>query len=183
MPALKNPRRERFAQNVAQGMTLEAAFLAAGYKTPGGNSATVRWKPDVAQRIDELLGLAAAKAGVTVERIVNELAKIAFANAGDYFEWGPDGVKIRASDDLTEAQRAVVAEAVETRTEAGGSIRIKLSDKQGALEKLGRHLGMFKDKVEHSGQIDLTGSKDALHRKLAGLAAKHGAPGVPGEPQ
>ena len=33
-------------------------------------------------------------------------------------------------------------------------IEIKLNDKEKALELLGRHLGMFKDKVEVSGLED-----------------------------
>ncbi len=183
MPVLKNPRHERFAQHFATGKTLEAAYEAAGYRPNKSHAYKLRWKPQVAERIEEIQIKAAEKAGVTVERIVFELAKIAFANAGDYFVWGPNGVTINPSEDLTEDQRSVIAEVSETRSETGGSIKLKLSDKQSALEKLGRHLGMFKEKVELSGQIDLTGTKDALDRKLAGLAAKLGTGGVSGEPE
>jgi tetratricopeptide (TPR) repeat protein len=82
---------------------------------------------------------------VTQERIIAEYAKIAFANAEDYFEWGRNGVKIKDSSSLTSAQRSAVAEISETRTLYGGTIKIRLSDKQTALEKLGRTLGMFKE--------------------------------------
>ena len=37
--------------------------------------------------------------------------------------------------------------------------------------------------IEHGGGIDVTGAKEALERKLAGLAAARAAPGVPGEPE
>jgi phage terminase small subunit len=85
---------------------------------------------------------------VTQERIIAELATIGFANAEDYFEWSDKGVKIKDSASLTKAQRSVVAEISQTKTKDGGTIKIKLSDKQSALEKLGRHLGMFKDKTD-----------------------------------
>jgi phage terminase small subunit len=183
MPVLKNPRREQFAQHFATGMTLENAYEAAGYRRNKKHAYILRWTQEVAERIEEIQTTAAAKVGVTVERIVSELAKIAFANAGDYFRWGPGGVTINPSADLTADQRSVIAEVSETRSETGGSIKIKLSDKQTALEKLGRHLGMFKEKVELSGQLDLTGTKDALDRKLAGLASRIGSGGVSGEPE
>ena len=80
--------------------------------------------------------------------IVQELAKVGFANAGDYFDWGPAGIKVRDKAELTPEQQAAVAEVSETTTEHGGTIRIKLHSKLDALEKLGRHLGMYKDIVE-----------------------------------
>ncbi len=41
------------------------------------------------------------------------------------------------------------------------TIKIKLWDKMSALQLLGRHLGMFRDKLEHSGEVTLM---DALRR-------------------
>lgn len=54
MPALKIKRRELFAQNVAKGMSLTAAQLAAGYGGWSGNAAAMAKFPDVAARIKEL---------------------------------------------------------------------------------------------------------------------------------
>lgn len=34
-------------------------------------------------------------------------------------------------------------------------VRFKLADKKGALEALGRHLGLFNERVEHSGKIEI----------------------------
>ena len=61
-----------------------------------------------------------------------------------------DGVRIKASAELTPDQTAVVVEVQETRSKGTGknTIKIKLSDKQAALEKLGRHLGMFKETIK-----------------------------------
>ena len=39
------------------------------------------------------------------------------------------------------------AEVSQTKTQQGGTIKVKFSDKQAALEKLGRALGMFGDRV------------------------------------
>lgn len=133
-------------------MTQEAAYEAAGYKRQKGNAGVLRWTPEVGERIEELQKAGAERAEITAEKVLRELAKIAFANAGDYFAWGPGGVVIKDSEELTPDQRSVISEVSETRSETGGSIRVKLSDKQGALEKIGRHLGMFKEKLELTGK-------------------------------
>lgn|GEM_PF-3981158 len=57
------------------------------------------------------------------------------------------------SDKLTPDQTAAVAEVIQTETVNGRNLRIKLGDKISALNSLARHLGMFKDKSEHSGGV------------------------------
>jgi phage terminase small subunit len=67
-----------------------------------------------------------------------------------------------------------VAEVSETRTETGGTIKAKRFDKLKALELLGRHLGMFSDRVDlnHSGEVTLNSVFDPETRAaiLATLA-------------
>jgi hypothetical protein len=43
---------------------------------------------DIQSRVEEFLAESAAKAGVTVDRIVNELAKIAFSDVRNALDWG-----------------------------------------------------------------------------------------------
>ena len=50
------------------------------------------------------------------------------------------------SKKISESDRRAIAEVVETQTRDGGTTRIKLHDKKGALDSLARHLGLF---VEH----------------------------------
>ena len=56
MPTLKNIRHERFAQNVVSGLSLSAAYIAAGYKEPGAsaNGARLLRNENVAARVAEL---------------------------------------------------------------------------------------------------------------------------------
>ncbi len=79
-------------------------------------------------------------AGVTAERVIGELAAVAFANASDYVEVTDEGrVKIRPTEKLTKKKRAAI---VGIRTASGG-IEIKLGNKLQALQMLGRYLGAF----------------------------------------
>jgi len=94
------------------------------------------------------------KYGITQERVMAELAKIAFANVGDVSKWGPDGVTIFDSKTLDENAMSAVQEVSEVRSEkTGTSVKVKLYDKQTALINLGKHLGMFTEKVEHKGVL------------------------------
>ena len=63
-------------------------------------------------------------------------------------------------NELAAMAFADVAEAVE--------IRLKPSDKLKALELLGRHLGMFKDKVEVSGIDEEKKKLDDILRQMRG---------------
>ena len=47
-------------------------------------------------------------------------------------------------------------------------IELKLNDKEKALELLGRHLGMFKDKVEVSGLTSEQSKLDDLIQQMRG---------------
>jgi hypothetical protein len=102
----------------------------------------------VRARVDELIATAAEKAGVNIERVINELARIGSADIRQVVDWGPGSVTVKDSASIGDDAAAAVAEVGKT----AHGIKVKLHDKVGALEKLGRHLGMFKDRVEVGGE-------------------------------
>jgi len=61
-----------------------SASTAAGYVEDRGNAWNVLQITTVKERVKELTAAAAVRAGVSIERVLNELAKIGFANLGDY---------------------------------------------------------------------------------------------------
>lgn len=91
---------------------------------------------------------------IRAARVAAELERIAFADAGKFMEWGPDGVTLVASDGMDEAQRRAVAEVSETRpgVAGGGTVRIKLHDKVAALRLLGQSCNLFASRVEVTGR-------------------------------
>jgi phage terminase small subunit len=101
--------------------------------------------PKVAERIDELRSEHRERHKITVDRISEELAAIAFADPRDYYKWDANGVTVKDSTELTEAQRRAIAVVEQTVTEAGGTIRVRPYNKIDALEKLARLHGMYKD--------------------------------------
>ena len=122
------------------------------------------------------------RTGITADAVLKELANLTFANAGDYFEWRPDGVTLIDKENLTREQLAAVAEVSQTITKEGGTIRLKLHDKGGAIRDAMRHLGLLVHKHEHSGQIDMVETDAAkLRSRIASTAARVGAGQVDSE--
>ena len=77
--------------------------------------------------------------------MVQELAKIAFVNAVDVID--PDTATIKA-EALSDDTAAIQSVKVKTFGEDGLEREIKMADKIKALELLGKHMGMFKEKVD-----------------------------------
>lgn len=140
------PRQARFVQEYLHHLNGTKAAIAAGYAESGARQEGARLLANavVARAIDAEM---AKNPGVTRQRIVDELAKIAFADPKNFYSWGPDGVTLKDSDDLDDDDMAAVAEVSQTITPAGGTIRVKLSDKQAALDKLMRVVGGYRDKL------------------------------------
>jgi phage terminase small subunit len=172
MPVLKNEKRELFAQELAKGRKQVEAHRNAGYCGDKAAACRLEKLPEIQARIAELQGRAAVRAEVSVEKVLRELALLGFANMADYMRQGPDGDPYLDFSDLTREQAAALTEVTvedfrDGRGEDGREVRrvkFKLADKRAALVDIGRHLGMFKDKVEHSGSmvINITSDDAAL---------------------
>lgn len=159
MPALSNARHEAFAQGVAKGLSASEAYIAAGYKESRSAASRLSANVNIEARIAELVGRGAEKAEVNVARVLNELARIGFSDLRRIFT--EDGLLKPPTSWDNETAAAIASVKVVTRP--GGDVdedgnkqvehvhEIKLWDKNSALEKLAKHLGMFVEKVEHSG--------------------------------
>lgn len=88
---------------------------------------------------------------ITQDKVLNELAAIGFANIVDYLEVKDDTVKVFNTADIPKEKLRAVAEIKQTKD----GISIKIHDKVKALEDIAKHLGMFIDKVEHTGNISV----------------------------
>lgn len=172
MPILKNNRQEKFAQALAKGVTAGDAYAQAGYKPNPRNADRFKKNKEIMARVQEIATAGAEKAGVTVERIMAELARIGFADITRAVEWGDalalkpladggeatgeplivQGVALIASANLPPEVTAAISEVRKTKE----GIAIKFHDKTAALLNMGKQLGMFKEKMEHSGSISVT---------------------------
>lgn len=137
----------------ATGAYLEA-YPKCGAKAAESSASRMLRNAKVSAYLATVQAKASKRNQITADQVLAELGKVAFANMADYAEWGPGGVMLKASEDMTQDTLAAVSEVTETVTKDGGSVRFKLHDKLGALEKIGKHFGMFTDRraEEHGGE-------------------------------
>lgn len=102
---------------------------------------------------------------ITQDMVLKELAKIGFANVTDYVTIEGSYVKVKQTEDIPSEKIGAIAGI----KEGANGIEIKLNDKGKALELIGRHLGMWKDKMELSGTLETEKTKlDDLIKQMRG---------------
>ena len=105
----------------------------------------------VKEYIDKRIKDREKRTEITQDMVLKELAAIAFSNGADFAKVTDDNmVRIVPTDELPEDKKKAISAIKETKF----GINIETCDKVKALELIGKHLGMFKDKVELSGNIN-----------------------------
>lgn len=154
-------RYERFAREYVIDLNGKRAAIAAGYSENGADSkaSQLLGKVKVQRLVARLQSERATRLEVKADRVVEELARLAFSNMADYMEIDEDGKPVGLNlRSLTRDQAAAIQEISEDATGGSGDgerrlilrTKFKLADKGANLERLGRHLGMFPNKVEHN---------------------------------
>jgi phage terminase small subunit len=145
-----NDRHRRFVAEYLVDLNATQAAIRAGYSPASARQVAGRMmtNDDIAAAIAEAQAARGRRIEVTADRVVLELARVAFGDPRRVMSWGPGGVKLRPSAELADEEAAIVADVGETTTKEGGSLRVKTVDKLGALRLLGRHLGMFGERAD-----------------------------------
>lgn len=145
------PKQKRFVAEYLVDLNATQAAGRAGYKDPNIGRQLIT-KNNVAEAIRKAMADREERTGVTQDWVVQELYKIAHADRGGIAKVvGGARVELTDTDDLDDEQRAALVGVEETKF----GIKVTTCDKLKALELLGRHLGMFTDKVEQTGETTL----------------------------
>lgn len=168
-----NPKQKAFAEEYIVDLNGTQAAIRAGYskKTANEQASQLLAKLNVQEYVQELMAARSQRTEITADRVLQELAKLAFSNLEDYTRVDTEGM---AQVDLTEVSRdqfaAITEITVDTRKDKIGDknisevekVKFKLADKGQNLERLGRHLKLFTDKQEVDTNFNITiGDKDA----------------------
>ncbi|NDY56015.1 terminase small subunit [Desulfovibrio sulfodismutans] len=138
-------RQERFVQEYLVDLNATRAAERAGYSPKAAPSTGARLKnqPRVKARIETAMAERLERTRIRQDRVVMELARLAFSDICEFADWDEGGVRIRDSAGMGPGQSACIAEIVETPGKDGRKLRVKLHGKTRALEVLCRHLGLF----------------------------------------
>lgn len=152
--ARMNDRDRRFVDEYLVDFDAKNAAIRAGFSPKTAKDA-YKWvdaqrpkKPAVRAEIERAMARASRRTGVTVERILEELARIAFSDITDVAD--ADGKLLEGID------RADAAAVMSVRVKRGDDFtenEVRMYDKLRALELLGKRFGMFTDKVRLDGPV------------------------------
>lgn len=170
-------RQQRFADEYLVDLNGKQAAIRAGYseKTAEGQASRLLSNVKVQHYIQKRKQERVERTEITQDMVLFELAAIAFSNAADYaavvekeatmetaegdviplFDKDGNPVMYRTVEpvltaDLTDRQKRALSVIKKGRD----GFEVKPYDKIRALELIGKHIGMFTDKVEVAGEIN-----------------------------
>jgi phage terminase small subunit len=140
-------KQELFIQEYLVDLNATQAAIRAGYSKKSANvlGHETLMKPYIRARIDELLNARAEKLELTADWVLQRLVAITdrCMKAEPVMKWDPEEKAMLPTGEY-------------------------MFDSQGAnkaVELIGKHLSMFKDKIEHSGSLGVTIENDIPRRK------------------
>lgn len=173
-------KQEKFAQGLFSGLSQREAYKQA-YDCENTTDKSVdelacRLAGDikVSSRIRELEDELKYRNMATVERVLSEYAKIGFADIKDFVEFRTEKTIVDHDDEgnpicnykqIVDAKPSDEVDGSlinEVSIGKDGTFKFKLHDKKGALDMIGKHLGMFTDKLEINGNMVMFKGEEEL---------------------
>lgn len=168
-----NDRQDIFVDEYLIDLNATQAAIRAGYSVKSAaiiGHENLR-KPNIAAAIQKRMQARAKNLEVSAERVLAELAKLAYSNIDDFVDTESYDLPVIDMKGLTRDQLAAVSEiTVDTRYEFEGrgadrecvgtvdKVKFKLYDKKAALTDLAKHLGLYeKDNAQTAPTIVING--------------------------
>lgn len=151
-----NAKQQRFVEEYLIDLNATQAAIRAGYsvKTANEQGSQLLVKLSIQEEIAKAMAERSKRTGINQDRVIQELARIAFVNPQKVINAEDGSVRADASeDDLACIQSVKVKQSFSDKGDMTER-EVRLNDKMKALELLGKHLGMFKDKVELEGSLE-----------------------------
>ena len=159
-----NAKQERFVAEYILDLNATRAAIAAGYSENGASVQGNRLlgNAKIASEIAKRQSKLAQKYEITAERVLQGLASLAFFDIRKFYNSDGSLKPIPELDDETasalcgmEMEEAFEHFGKGQAKPSGLLKKIKMVDRGQNLERLGRHLKLFTDKVEHSADNSL----------------------------
>ena len=181
------PKQARFVDEYLIDLNATQAAIRAGYsaKTAESMASRLLRNVKVQESISKRMKDREKRTEITQDMVLRELAKIGFADIRKAVKWGDgvavvdpetgeavisNGIALIGSGQIDDDTAAAIAEVSQTQQ----GLKIKLHDKKGALVDIGRHIGMFKDKLELTGKdggpVQVASADELTDEQLAAIA-------------
>lgn len=142
-------KQQKFCDEYLIDLNATQAAIRAGYsvKTAQEQSSRLLSNVMVQEAIGKSMSERSKRTGVNQDRVVLELAKIAFVKMTDIVNTNGE-IKESASEDDLSCIESVKYKHSDTDTGYSVEREVKIASKIKALELLGKHLGMWNDRVD-----------------------------------
>lgn len=146
-------KQKLFVEEYLIDLNATQAAIRAGYSAKTAQEQASRLLSNVMVQgsIAKAMAERSKRTGINQDRILQEIAKLALVNIDDVVDLKTGKIKKTA----TKEDLACIQSIKIKPTEFGTEREIKFYDKKGSLEMAGKHLGMFKDKLELETDMDL----------------------------
>lgn len=142
-------KQERFVSEYLIDLNATQAAIRSGYsaKTADQQGSRLLANVKVQQAVSEAMAERSKRTGVSQDRVVLELAKLAFVKMTDVVN--RDGaIRKDASDDDLACIESVKYKRSDSENGCMEEREVKIASKLKALELLGKHLGMWNEKLD-----------------------------------
>lgn len=165
-----SPKEKKFCQEYIVDLNGAQAAIRAGYSERSAKEQAARMltKANIKKFVKELKDERAKRTEITADMVVKELAKIGFANIQDYIS-GDNAISDISQIDAGKAAAVAAVKKSVTRFDGGEKevVEFKLWNKVDALEKLGRHLGIFeKDNLQNKPDSEIRVIRTIISKKV-----------------
>jgi phage terminase small subunit len=165
------PKQQRFVTEYLTDLNATQAAIRCGYseRTAKSQGSRLLTDADVAAAIAAKQERRLEKLELTAERVLEELARIAFVDPRRLFT---DAGTLRPISELSADDAAAIAQldVLKQNVTAGDGVmdtvhRIKFVEKIRALELLAKHFALLVDRVQVSGDADLVARLTAARKR------------------
>ena len=159
------PKQQRFVEEYLIDLNATQAAIRSGYseKTARDIGCENLAKPNIAKAIEEAQNKRKEQTQIDAAYVLKRLVEIDQMDVLDIMD---DQMKIRPVNEWPKVWRQYVVnlENLELSDGEGCFKKIKWPDKVKNLELLGKHVsvGAFKDRIEHSGQLEIQSLSDLM---------------------
>lgn len=159
------PKQQRFVEEYLIDLNATQAAIRAGYseKTANEIGAENLAKPSIAKAIQDALKERSERVRIDADYVLKRLVEIDQMDVLDIMD---DDGNVKPLRDWPKIWRQYISniETISVDDGEGWLKKIKWPDKVKNLELLGRHVsvGAFKDKVEHSGKLEIQSLSDLM---------------------
>ena len=142
-------KQKKFVEEYLIDLNATQAAIRAGYseKTAGKIGHQLLEKTRTQEAIQKAKDRRSKRTEITQDMVLKELALIGFSDMRNYVDFNRDGVTLKELSDISEEHSKTISEVSHGSNSEGTNVKFKLYDKRAALVDIGKHLGMFVEKL------------------------------------